>query len=118
MDFDTDRHAVTVEYKGKSVTFYIRELGYYEFQEINQEAARAFPGEADKDRRGMKVLHDTAVAAIEDKDGNPAFTSQTWKRLPREPAEVLTKAAMKAQGIDLERAQKEAQPDEDDRGNA
>lgn len=107
MEFDTERHAVTVTHKGKEATYYIRELGYYEFQELNQEATRAYPDKTDSERRGLKVLHDTAVASIEDKDGNPAFTLVTWKRLPKEPATELTNAAMKAQGIDLQKAREE-----------
>lgn len=120
MDFDTERHAVTVKIKDKEVTFYVRELGYYEFQELNQEAARTYPDTKDSERRGLKVLHDTAVAAIEDKEGNPAFTHATWKRLPKEPATELTNAVMKAQGIDLEKAREEADSDasEDTEGNA
>lgn len=120
MDFDTERHAVAVKHKDKEVTYYIRELGYYEFQEINQEAALAYPDKKDKERRGLKVMYDTAVAAIEDKEGNPVFTVQTWKRLPKEPATVLTTAAMKAQGIDLDKADKESAeeaPKEDPEGN-
>jgi hypothetical protein len=113
MDFDTERHAVTVKHKGKEVTYYIRELGYYEFQELNREAAQAYPDSDDSDRRGLKVLHDTAVAAIEDKAGSRVFTLETWKRLPKEPATVLTNAAMKAQGIDLQKASDEASPEAD-----
>lgn len=109
MDFDTERHAVTVKHKDKEVTYYIRELGYYEFQELNQEATRAYPDKADHERRGLKVLHDTAVAAIEDKDGKRVFTVEKWKRLPKEPATLLTNAAMKAQGIDLQEAAEETE---------
>lgn len=122
MGFDTERHAVVVKHKDKEVTYYVRELGYYEFQEINQEAALAYPDAKDSERRGLKVLHDTAVAAIEDKSGNPAFTLATWKRLPKEPASELTNAAMKAQGIDLQKAREEADEEEaapgDNEGNA
>jgi hypothetical protein len=120
MDFDTERHAVTVNHKDKEVTYYVRELGYYEFQELNQEAAKAFPDKSDSERRGLKVLHETAVASIEDKDGKPVFTLETWRRLPREPATVLTNAAMKAQGIDLQKASEEADEpaQEDTSGNA
>ena len=120
MDFDTERHAVTVAHKGKDVTYYIRELGYYEFQEINQEAVRTYPDKKDNERRGLKVLHDTAVASIEDKEGNAVFTTATWKRLPKEPATILTNAAMKAQGIDLQKASEEADEpaQEDTSGNA
>jgi hypothetical protein len=121
MELDTERHAVTVTHKGKEVTYYIRELGYYEFQEINQEAVKSYPDKTDSERRGLQVLHDTAVAAIEDKDGKQVFTVATWKRLPKEPATVLTKAAMKAQGIDLEKPREEAGEEssqEDDSGNA
>jgi hypothetical protein len=103
MEFDTERHAVTVTHKG------IRELGYYEFQELNREAAQAYPDAKDSDRRGLKVLHDTAVASIEDKEGKQVFTLSTWKRLPKEPATVLTNAAMKAQGIDLQKASDDAE---------
>lgn len=118
--FDTERHAVTVKHKDKEVTYYVRELGYYEFQEINQEAALAYPSPKDKERRGLKVMYDTAVAAIEDKDGNPAFSLQAWRRLPKAPATELTTAAMKAQGIDLDKADEESSeetPKEDAEGN-
>lgn len=118
MEFDTERHAVTVKHKDKEVTYYVRELGYYEFQELNQEAARVYPDKADSERRGLKVLHDTAIAAIEDKEGNSAFTLATWKRLPKDPATVLTHAAMKAQGIDLLKASEEEPPQGDSEGNA
>lgn len=121
MEFDTDRQVVTVTHKGKEATYYIRELGYYEFQELNQEAARLFPDKKDSERRGLKVLHDTAVASIEDKEGKPVFTIATWKRLPKDPATVLTNAAMKAQGIDLQKASEEASKEElsgDSEGNA
>lgn len=118
MEFDTERHAVTVKHKDKEVTYYIRELGYYEFQELNQEAAKAFPDKTDSERRGLKVLHDTAVASIEDKDGHPVFTLDSWKRLPREPATVLTNAAMKAQGIDLQKASDEASKEESSAGDS
>lgn len=111
MDFDTERHAVTVAHKGKEVTYYVRELGYYEFQDINHEAVRSYPDQKDNEQRGLKVLHQIAVASIEDKDGNPVFTMGTWKRLPKEPASVLTNAAMRAQGIDLEKAREEAAAD-------
>jgi hypothetical protein len=120
MDFDTERHAVTVSHNGKEVTYYVRELGYYEFQELNQDAARVYPEKSDTNRRGLKVMHETAVASIEDKDGNPAFTLSTWKRLPKEPAKILTNAAMKAQGIDLQKAAEEAEdePAENSQGDS
>jgi len=120
MDFDTERHAVTVSHNGKEVTYYVRELGYYEFQELNQDAAKAYPDESDSNRRGLKVLHDTAVAAIENKEGKPVFTHSTWKRLPKEPATVLTNAAMKAQGIDLQKAAEDAddEPSENAQGDS
>lgn len=121
MDFDTERHAVTVKHKDKEVTYYVRELGYYEFQEINQEAVRAYPDKKDSEQRGLKVLHETAVASIESSEGKQVFTMETWKRLPKEPAKVLTNAAMKAQGIDLQKAAEVAAGEaaqEDDAGNA
>jgi hypothetical protein len=99
MDADTERHVATVKRDGKDVTYYIRELGYYEFQEINQDAALEYP--SNKERRGLSVLHRTAVAAIEDEDGNPVFTPTAWKRLKKEPATELTYKVMLAQGIDL-----------------
>lgn len=117
-EFDTERLVVPVTHNGKTVTYYVRELGYYEFQEINQEAAVEHP--TDKERRGLAVLHRTAVAAIEDKEGNPAFTALTWKRLKKEPARELTHKVMLAQGIDLQTPREDEDEDapEDDAGNA
>lgn len=90
--FERERHAVDVEYKGQSYRFYARELGYMHFQEI---CSGKYP-----EPRGVAILSAVAVACLESEDGKPAFTAMTWRDAPKAVAEPLSKAAMKAQGVE------------------
>ncbi len=90
--FERERHAVDVEYKGKSYRYYARELGYMHFQELSQRKY--------DEPRGMRILSAVVLACVETEDGKPAFTPETWRDAPKAVAEPLAMAAMKAQGID------------------
>lgn len=115
--FDTERTPVDVTYRGDKRSYFIRELGYYEFQEINRKAVADFPD--DKELRGLQILDTVALEAIENEDRTAAFDLAAWRRLPIGPAKQLTHAAMLAQGIDLEKVSEAGQDDagEDDEGN-
>ena len=89
--FERERHAVDVEYKGKSYRFYARELGYIHFQEL---CAGKYP-----DPRGVGVLNAVVLACMETEDGKPAFSAKDWRDAPKAIAEPISTAAMKAQGI-------------------
>lgn len=106
---DADRQRLELTHKGKTRIFYVRELGYFEFQDL-RELTQARKGETERERssRGMGLMRAVTVAAVELEDGTPAFDDRALKRLPREIAEPLCDAAMKAQGIDMERIRKEA----------
>ena len=90
--FQLERHAVDVEHKGQTYRFYAKELGYIHFQEL---CAARYP-----EPRGVHILNAVAIASLETEDGKPAFTLDTWRSAPKSVAEPLSKAAMKAQGIE------------------
>lgn len=110
---DTERQRVTVTHKGKEHTYWVRELGYFEFQEV-QELLGDMPDKTDKDksRRGMEMMKAITVACAENEVGEQALDNRSLKKLPREIAEPLTDAAMKAQGIDMEKIRSQADKEE------
>lgn len=112
-EFDTERTPVTIAYKGKEKTYYARQMGYFEFHELNQSLASI----EEKNKRGFELIQAVALASLETKDGKPAFTAEQIKRFPKEIAEPLTDAAMKAQGIDLNKAREQATDEEPAAGN-
>lgn len=111
--FDTERHKVTVTHKGKEHTYYARELGYFEFQELDSSLDHMpISTEKEKNNRGLAFMKAVTVASIETEERTPAFDAVSLKRLPKECAEPLSDAAMKAQGIDMEKIRKEAKIEE------
>lgn len=111
----TVREPIIIETGDVKRTYYIRELGYLEFDEL-EKAART--GAKDKDQAGIAVLNATVIASVEEEDGTPAFTAETWKRVRKQVFFKIGKAAMKAQGLDVDAAQKPALTEEDAEGNA
>ena len=99
--FELERHAIDVEYRKKPYRFYAREMGYIRFQEM---CSAKYEG-----ARGTAILNAVVLACIETEDGKPAFTAETWRDVPKAVAEPISKAAMRAQGID---------PDEPDKPEA
>ena len=93
--FERERHAVDVSYGGKPYRFYARELGYAHFRELSMGRY--------EEPRWVRVMEAVTVAAIEGEDGKPAFTAETWRDVPRSVAEPLTKAAWRAQGVDVDK---------------
>lgn len=90
--FKRERHAVDVSYKGESFRFYARELGYIHFQEL---CSAKYP-----EPRGVHILNAVVLACMESEDEKPAFTADAWRNAPKSVAEPISKAAMKAQGIE------------------
>lgn len=93
--FKRQRHAVDVPYAGESVRLYARELGYGHFRDI---CSGKYP-----EPSWQHVMEAVAVACVEGEDGKQAFTTETWRDIPRGPAEVLLKAAWKAQGVEVDK---------------
>lgn len=104
--FKLERHAVDVTYKGDSFRFYAKELGYIHFQEL---CAAKYP-----EPRGVHVLNAVVLACMVTEDGKPAFTLDAWRNAPKSVAEVVSSAAMKAQGIEDD---KEEKPEASSEGN-
>lgn len=112
--FDTERKPIDVTAKGKTVTFWVRELGYREYQALSQKH-RSIPDAAE---RGNRILDETVLACVEVEDGKPAFpTLEDWHRIPAEAAEPIMYEAMLMQGIDL-KATVSDEVEADEEGNA
>src|SRR5687767_12212346 len=106
---DTERHKVTVTHKGKTTDYYARELGYFEFQDV-EASLDHMPGrtESENNKRGIALMRAVTVASIEREDGTPALTNSTLSKLHKDVAKPLSDAAMLAQGIDMEKIRREA----------
>lgn len=96
--FDTVREPITINARGKSHTFFIREIGYLRLMEILTATGIG----KDAKERGVAIMEEIAMSCIEDKDGKPAYSREDWKDEIKEVFEQLSNAAMKAQGVDVE----------------
>jgi hypothetical protein len=105
-----------VEIKGKKHTFYIRELGYLEFEELRNKAVTG-TSEGDKERTGLRIMDAVVVASVEEEDGTASYTADEWRKEIKDAVLQLGKAAMKVQGIDVDAAS-EPLPAEAVEGNA
>lgn len=114
-EFDIERHKVTVRHRDKEVTYYARELGYFEFQELEDGLAdMPTKTDAEKNRRGLEMMKRVTLASIEDEGGNAVLTEEGLKRLPWTVAKPLSDAAMKAQGIDMEKIREQAKREQEE----
>lgn len=106
---DTERTKVPVTHRGKEQVYYARELGYFEFQELEEQLDHMpEKTQADKNRRGLALMKLITVASVETEDGTAVLTQETLRKLHKDVARPLSDAAMKAQGIDMEKIRKEA----------
>lgn len=103
---NTERHPV------EGTDYYVRELGYLEFVEITRRTKAD-----DEEERGLEIIKAVMLACVEDAEGNPALDAQSIRRLKRAVFEPLSKAAMKAQGHDMD-AKAEPLTPEQAEGNA
>lgn len=88
---NTERHPV------EGTDYYVRELGYLEFVEITRQAKGDDP-----ESRGLQIIKDVMLACVEDAEGKPALNPESIRRLKRSVFGPLSKAAMKAQGHDMD----------------
>lgn len=107
--FQSVREPVDVTVRDKTVTFWVRELGYLEFQEITQSAGRDLPT---KEERGLAIIHALCVAAIQTKDGEPAFTDKEWKFEPKEVINTLLPEVTRVNGLKSDEIKKELTEEE------
>lgn len=112
--FQTVREPVDVTVGGKTVTFWVRELGYLEFQEITQSAGRDL---LTKEERGLAIIHALCVASIQTKEGEPAFTEKEWKCEPKAVINTLLPEVTRVNGLKSDEIKKELTAEEAE-GNA
>ena len=107
--FQTVREPVDVTVGDKTVTFWIRELGYLEFEELTQSTGRDLP----KEKRGILIVGQLCVAAVETKEGEPAFSSITeWKREPKQVINTLIPEVLRVNGMKSDEIKKELTKEE------
>jgi hypothetical protein len=110
------RTPVSIRIGEQAHTFYIRELGYLRFMEMN---AKTGGPDTPRDERGLALMKAVCLAAIEEEDGTLSYTEDDWQNELQEVVRTLSRAAMKAQGVDLEKNRAQADVSEEDaEGNA
>ena len=97
------RHPLTVTIADTSHDYFIRELGYLHLQEIMRKSRE----EADKALAGLALMQAVVLASVEEPDGTLSYTADTWRDEVQHAVVEVGKAAMKAQGIDIDKAKDE-----------
>lgn len=92
----TVRHEVPVEIGGQTYKVLIREIPYQKFVDINNGV-----GLPEKDR-GIEIMKALCVACMEEADGKPSFTDETWVQEPLSAQVALYRAALKTHGINMD----------------
>jgi hypothetical protein len=108
------RTAVPITVGDQTHTFYIRELGYLRFMEMNSSIG----SDLERSDRGLALMNAVCLAAIEEEDGSLSYTEDTWRDELKEVVRTLSTAAMKAQGVDLQKVPDEELTPEETEGNA
>lgn len=115
----TLKHPLTVAVGGQTHDFVIRELGYLEYDEIQRKALSGLD-ESNKNNAGMELMKAVVLASVQEPDGSVSYTEEEWRTELKDVVLQVGKAAMKAQGIDLDAKKEDAEPmtEEQVEGNA
>jgi hypothetical protein len=105
----TVRHALTITIADQSHTFYIRELSFSRFKEINDSTSDLADSE-----RGMTLVKKLVLESVEEDDGSKSYDEASWHDELQSVVGQLAKAVMKAQGVDVDavKADKQLTPEE------
>lgn len=112
----TITHPLTVKVGGQTHEYVIRELGYLEYDEIQRKALSV--QESNKNRVGMGLMKAVVLASVQEPDGSPSYTEEEWRTELEDVVLQVGKAAMKAQGIDMDAKKEETLTEEQAEGNA
>jgi hypothetical protein len=113
----TITHPLTVTVGGQSHDYVIRELGYLEYNEIQRKAV-AGVDESNKNNAGIALMKAVVLASVQELDGSPSYTAEEWRTELKDVVLQVGKAAMKAQGIDMDaKEDKEPMTEEQAEGN-
>src|SRR5688500_11068464 len=94
------RHPLTITIGEQSHTFFVRELSFAKFKEINEST------EAENDsERGLLLLKKLVLAAVEEEDGSMSYDEASWDDELKDVVGQLGRAVMKAQGVDMDKQQ-------------
>lgn len=113
------RHPLTVTVGEQTHDFYVRELGYIEFQELKRKTQAQIAQGSEKDRSGIELMTATVLACVEEEDGSRSYTDDGLRTEIPAVLMQLGKAALKAQGIDVDKpSDDEPMTEEEVEGNA
>ena len=98
----TIRHPLTIEIGGQKHVFYIRELGFAHFEELKDKVLGDGVAASDKERQGLELMKEVVLACVEEEDGSLSYSAEDWRSEVRAVVLQIGKAAMKAQGFDLD----------------
>jgi hypothetical protein len=103
------KHPLTVTVGGETHEYVIRELGYLEYDEIQRKALSGLI-ESNKNNAGMELMKAVVVASVQELDGSQSYTEEEWRTELKDVVLQVGKAAMKAQGVDLDSRKEDAEP--------
>lgn len=112
----TITHPLTVTVGGQTHEYAIRELGYLEYDAIQRKALTR-PDESNKSNAGMELMKAVVIASVQEPDGSPSYTEAEWRTELKDVVLQVGKAAMKAQGIDVDAKRDEPLTEEQVEGN-
>jgi hypothetical protein len=105
----TITHPLTVTVGGQSHEFVVRELGYLEYDEIQRKALAGLDASS-KNNAGIALMKAVVLASVVEPDGSPSYTEEEWRTELKDVVLQVGKAAMKAQGVDLDAKKEDAEP--------
>jgi hypothetical protein len=112
--FFTVRTPISVRVGDQTHTFFIRELGYMRLIEMNAAIGVGM----ERSARGLAIMKAICLAAIEEEDGTLSYTEEEWRDEVRDAVTQLSRAAMKAQHLDLDKGPVKEMTEEEAEGNA
>lgn len=102
-------HPLTVKVGGQTHEYVIRELGYLEYDAIQRKALSGLD-ESNKNNAGIELMKAVVLASVQEPDGSASYTEEEWRTELKDVVLQVGKAAMKAQGVDLDARKEEAEP--------
>lgn len=105
----TITHPLTVTVGGQKHEYVIRELGYLEYDAIQRKALSGLD-ESNKNNAGIELMKAVVLASVQEPDGSPSYSEEEWRTELKDVVLQVGKAAMKAQGVDLDAKKEDAEP--------
>jgi hypothetical protein len=100
------RHPLTVTIGDQSHEYFIRELGYLHLQELIRTVKS---DRSDTERSGLALMQAIVLASVEESDGSLSYQAEDWRNELERAVLEIGKAAMKVNGLDIDKAKENAE---------